>query len=82
MGEPPRPSGCWIHCYSDDAGKGGKYFIVHESAGGGRLSLSSRMVIAAEDAERLLVDSGADPGEAHVRVEEAIVRGTAFLTFG
>ena len=81
MGEPPRPSGCWVHCYSDDSGAGGKYFIVHESGTGGRLALSSRMVISAADAERLLVGSGADPSDARASVEEAVAHGTAFVTF-
>ena len=72
----PRRHGCWIHCYPDhDA----RRFIVRETFENGTLALSSIMTRAESDTERVLVAAGASPGEAHDRVQEAIVRGTAFL---
>lgn len=72
----PRRHGCWIHCYPDhDA----RRFIVRETFENGTLALSSIMTRAESDTERVLVAAGANPGEAHARVQEAIVRGTAFL---
>jgi hypothetical protein len=39
------------------------------------------MTDAEFDTERVLVAAGADPREAHARVQEAIAQGFAFLTF-
>ena len=73
-------SGCWIHCYPD-LDRGGQHFIVRESFESGALALSANVTEAESETERVLVAAGADPGEAHARVQEAITRGTAFLTF-
>jgi len=70
--------GCWIHCYPDPS-RDTRRFIVRESFESGALALSSVMTWADSDTERVLVAVGANPREAHARVQEAIERGTAFL---
>jgi hypothetical protein len=80
MGTASRRYGCWIHCYPNPD-RGDRYFIVRESFESGALALSAKMTDAEFDTERVLVAAGADPREAHARVQEAIARGFAFLTF-
>lgn len=75
-----RCDGCWIHCYPDPDGNG-VYFIVRESFDSGALAVSSNVTANELETERVLVALGADPAEAHARVQEAIAQGTAFLFF-
>ena len=70
--------GCWIHCYPIP-NRNARRFIVRETFESGTLSLLSIVTQAESDTERFLVAAGANPGEAHARVQEAIERGTAFL---
>lgn len=77
MASAAERTGCWIHCYRE--GSDVPYFIVRKTAESGSVSLSYRITEVAEDAERLLVGFGADPAEAHARVQEAIQRGASHV---
>ena len=71
--------GCWIHCYPDPD-RSALSFIVRDSFASGALGSSSKLTATESDTECFLVAAGADPDEAHARVQEAIERGNAFLT--
>ena len=70
-------TGCWVHCYREEQKI--PYFIVRKGYESGGVSLSYRILEVAEDAERLLVSFGVDPAEAHVRLQEAIEHGSAYV---